>query len=190
MQIETITQHRHISLCHIWCLVDKLVALSGLKCRCFSSPFTILVATVTFVGISTLYIFFSLWGQSLSWKLFLTKCSYPTEYYWGLVLVCNAVCKLSRYEWFAFSWCGQMQYFLSICLTKMRLPHQCLWQKSDTKAFLSAIGYCYCNFKKLVLVSALSTTILWITPSIYVFQEVICEGLACIRCWPGNILTA
>lgn len=148
MQIETVTQHRHISLCHIWCLVDKLVALSGFKWRCFSSLFTILVATVTFVGISTLYIFFSLWGESLCWKLFLTKCSYPTEYYWGLVLVCNAVCKLSRYEWFAFSWCGQMQYFLSIRLTKMRLPRQCLWQKSDTKAFLSAIGYCYCNFRK------------------------------------------
>lgn len=148
MQIEIVSQHRHISLCHVWCLVDKLVSLSGFKCRCFSSLFTIFVATITFVDISTLYISFSLWGGSLSWKQFFTNCWYPTEYYWGLVLVCNAVCKLPQYEWFASSWCGQMQYFLSICVTKMRLPQQCLWQKSGTKAFLSAIVYCYCHFRK------------------------------------------
>lgn len=45
---------------------DKLITLSGFKCRCSSSLFTIFVATVTFLLVSTSCIYFSLWGESLS----------------------------------------------------------------------------------------------------------------------------
>lgn len=73
----------------------------------------------------------------------------------GWYLVCSAVCKLSIYQWFErhpVSLCILTMWasavFSFTCLTKRRLPHQCLWQKSDTKVFLSAISYYYCHFRK------------------------------------------
>ena len=112
------------------------------------------MASITFLSIPTWYISFFLSGESLSRKQLLSNCSYPTEYYCALALVCNAVCKLSIFQWFErcpISFCILVMWanaVFSFCLTKMSLPQQWLWQKSDTTTFLSAIRYYYWNFRK------------------------------------------
>lgn len=143
-----------------------------------------------------MHLFFFMDG-SLSWKQLLTNHSYPTEYFCGLVLVCSAVLKLSIYEWIE-------RYPKSLCILMMlAIPVFSFYLsykdkvttpvhegESDTKAFLSTIGCYYCHFKKSCWCSFLMSHTTAIQRNICIFQEVVCEALTCIRCWPRNILTA
>lgn len=157
----------YLTLSHVL-PADKLITLSGLKCRCFSRLFTTLVATIMFLDIPTIQISFWLWGESLSREQLLPNCSYPTECYSGLVLVHSAVCKVSIYQWFLYQWFERELMSCSM-----------MWSK--------AVSF-YLSYKDEVAIPVLGPEKWYYSAPFCHQQEVACEPLECIGCWFRNTL--